>query len=147
MPATVHVEGDYALTPAELWAQATDYGWLARVCEPLVAFEGLPPGRCHAGQKLDLKVRLFGWMPAQDYEIEIVEYDDAAMRMKSEERGSGVESWQHTITVTAVEAGSRLTDHVEIEAGWRTPAIAAWARFLYRHRHKRRRQLLAAERG
>ena len=145
MAAIVHVEGDFAVPPERLWADATDYGWLARICAPLVAFEGLPAGRCKPGQKLDLKVRIFGWLPAQDYRIEIVDFDDAAMCMRSQESGSGVDSWRHTITVEPCETGSRLTDHVEIEAGWRTPVIAAWARYLYRHRHRRRRQLLALE--
>ncbi len=145
MPGIAHVQNTYAVPPARLWASVTDLGQLAQVCRGMVSFEGLPEGRITSGQVIEPRIRLFGLLPAQAYRMEIIEVDEAAMRVESHERGAAVRDWRHTITVEEVPGGARLTDHVEIEAGWLTPVVTLWARWLYRHRHRRRSALFAAE--
>lgn len=140
---TVRLSHDYDASPARLWALATDFAALEEVMKGLIRFEGLPEGRTETGMKTDVMVSLFGKLPAQPYHMEVLECDDDAMILRSSEKGAGVKSWNHTLTVTPTGTGSRLTDHIEIDAGWLTPLFAAWARYLYSKRHAPRQRLLA----
>ncbi|MBV7380199.1 SRPBCC family protein [Maritimibacter dapengensis] len=135
---------DYPFPPERVWALATDYDALKEVMDGLVTFEGVPEGRTVTGQKMDVTTSLFGRLPPQPYYMEVVECDDDAMVLRSSERGMGVRSWQHTVTVEPTAEGSRLTDRIEIDAGWRTPIFRAWARFMYGRRHAPRMRMLSA---
>ena len=140
---TVTIINDYAAAPERLWALVTDYGALGEVMKGIAEFEGLPEGRTETGQKLDVMVSLFGRFPPQPYHMEVLECDDDRMILRSSEVGAGVKSWNHTLTVTPHAGGSRLTDRIEIDAGWLTPVFALWARHMYSARHKPRLRLLA----
>lgn len=143
---TVTVQNDYPVHAARLWALATDYAALQEVMAGLVSFEGLPDGRTRTGQKLEVRVSLFGRLPAQPYRMDVLDCDDLAMVLRSSERGAGVKTWLHTLTVIATETGSRLQDRIEIDARMLTPVFAFWARYLYRARHRPRLRLLESGR-
>lgn len=136
---TVH---DYPVSPDRLWALVTDYDALGTVMRGLMSFDGLPNRRARAGDAFDLRVRLFGILPARPYRIELVQFDDDAMILQSRETGMGVRQWAHRITVTPHQGGARLTDRIDIDAGWKTPIVAAFAHHLLRRRHKPRLRLL-----
>lgn len=104
----------------------------------IASFKGLPTGRTKTGQTLNVMVSLFGKFPDQPYAMEILECDDDRMILRSSEHGAGVKSWRHTLTVTETESGSRLRDHIEIDAGLMTSVFALWAKYLYGARHKPR---------
>lgn len=143
---TVHLEHHYSAQSARVWAMATDFEALKEVSRRIVTFDGVPKGRTKAGQAFDVRVSLFGFLPWQDYHMEVVELDEANMLIRSSERGAGVKSWSHTMQVSPCpDGGTTLSDTIEIDAGWLTPVFAAWARFLYRARHKPRLDML--ERG
>ncbi len=140
---TVVVKNDYPVSADRLWAIATDYGSLAEIMKGIAIFEGLPSGRAKTGQKLSVTVSLFGKLPPQPYYIEVVECNDDNMVLHSVERGAGVKAWRHTLTVEATPSGSRLTDRIEIDAGFLTFLFALWARYLYSARHKPRLKMLS----
>lgn len=142
---TVSLTHNYDVPPETLWALVTDYGALAEVMKGLASFEGLPSGRTHTGQRFEVQVRLFGRLPPQPYVMEVLDCDDAARVLRSAEHGMGVRTWRHTLCVTESPGGSRLSDQIEIDAGWRTPVFAAWARFMYGARHRPRLRLLAQD--
>lgn len=139
---SVTLTHEYPASPERVWGLATDYAVLKEIMEGIVSFEGVPEGRTVTGQRLELMTSLFGKFPAQPYVMEIVECDDDAMVLRSSEKGMGVKTWFHTVTVEQTEAGARLTDHVEIDAGVLTPIFAAWARFMYGKRHEPRLRML-----
>lgn len=139
---TVTLTHDYPVASEALWQIVTDYAALATVMEGIVSFEGLPAGRTKTGQVCDVQVSLFGKLPAQPYRMEVLECDDARHVLRSCEKGAGVKSWRHTLTLEQTPQGCRLTDRIEIEAGLLTPLFALWARYLYRARHKPRLRLL-----
>ena len=141
---TVSLTHDYPYPARDLWTIAADLDALKSVMEGIITFEGLPKGRVFTGQKLEVMVSLFGKLPAQAYFMEVLECDDDAMILRSSEKGAGVKSWRHTLSVTGSDHQSQLHDVIEIDAGWMTFAFAAWARFLYRKRHEPRLRLLAA---
>lgn len=139
---TVTVISDYAAPAPKVWALATDYGALAKIMKGIATFDGVPSGRTKTGQKMDVMVSLFGKLPQQPYFMEVPECDDEHMVLRSSERGAGVKSWRHTLTVTKTETGSRLTDEIEVDAGVLTFAFAMWAKYLYKARHKPRLRML-----
>ena len=112
----------------------------------LIAFEGLPEGRARTGQKFTVMVSLFGKFPPQPYSIEVLGCDDEARVLRSSERGAGVKSWHHTLSVEPTETGCCLTDRIDIDAGWLTPLFGLWAKYLYRKRHGPRLRLLMSNR-
>lgn len=138
----VVLEHHYDAPPAAVWSLATDYAALAEVCAGVVAFRGLPEGRCQTGQEVHVDVSLFGKMPWQPYEMTVLSCDDAAMELRSDERGAGVKSWRHTLTVRPDAGGAVLRDEIEIDAGLLTPLFRAWARYLYGKRHQPRVRML-----
>lgn len=140
----VELEHRYDASARRVWAMATDYDSLARVCRGLLSFRGLPEGRTEEGQRLKVKVSLFGVLPPQDYEMHVIQCDDETMLLRSEEFGSGVERWAHTLRVSGDEDSATLSDRIEIEAGWLTPIFSAWARVLYARRHAPRVAMLQA---
>jgi hypothetical protein len=74
--------------------------------------------------------------------MEVLECDDARHILRSSEKGAGVKSWRHTLSITETPEGCRLTDQIEIDAGLLTPLFVIWAKYLYRARHKPRLRLL-----
>ena len=139
----VKLEYEYASPAKDVWALATDLDAFREIMDGVITFEGLPSGRLYRGQKMTVRVSLFGKLPAQPYFMEVLECDDDAMMLQSFEKGAGVKSWRHTLTVEPHQSGSRLRDIIEIDAGWMTWVFAAWARFLYRKRHEPRVRMLA----
>ena len=142
---TIRLTHDYPAPPGRLWALVTDYGALADVMQGLASFEGLPSGRTRTGQRFEVMVRLFGKLPPQPYVMEVLQCDDAGRILRSAEHGMGVRTWRHTLRVTEVPGSSRLSEVIEIDAGWRTPVFAAWVRFMYGARHRPRLRLLGLE--
>lgn len=142
MSATVTLSHDYPYPAPEVWAVATDLDHLKTVTEGLLVFRGLPSGEIFQGQHIRVEVSLFGKLPFQPYEMNVVSFDTAGMRFQSHEIGAGVKSWCHTLRVVPTEDGSRIEEQIEIDAGILTPLFAAWARFLYRRRHAPRLRIL-----
>lgn len=143
---TIELTHHYAVPPERLWALVTDYNALAEVMRGLVRFDGLPPGRTRTGQRFEVQVRLFGRLPPQPYVMEVLQCDDIGRVLRSAEHGMGVDTWRHTLRVTEIPGGrSTLSETVEIDAGWRTPIFAAWARFMYGARHRPRLRMLGLQ--
>ena len=132
----------YDVTPKRLWDLSTDLGSFEAMTRKLYRIQGLPEGRIHAGQDLRVKISIFGIGPWIDYRMHVLECDETAHRVVSEESGAGVKSWNHTFTVEPDGEGARLTDKLAIDAGWLSPVIGLWARYVYRSRHEPRLKLL-----
>lgn len=132
----------YDADPSRVWALVTDCDALGYVCKPYLTFEGLPQGQIFEGQSVTVKVRLFGKLPPQDYEMNVVACDNEAMTFLSHEVGSGVKSWVHRLWLESTKGGTHLHEEIDIDAGLMTPVFALWARLLYRNRNPRRAKLL-----
>ena len=144
MTKPVILSHDYAASPRDVWHVATDFACFAQAMKGLATFEGMPStGSLAKDQVFDVKVRLFGWMPPMDYHMHLVECDAVAMTFLSREHGGSIKLWQHRLTITPTQTGARLRDEIHIQAGWATPLMRLWARYMYRRRHKPRLRMLA----
>lgn len=133
----------YDVSANLVWDVATDMACLQQVMGRKIVFRGLPTGPLHKGMRAEVQVSLFGLLPWQDYAMEITAFDPTERRFVSEERGAGVRTWRHTLTVEVANAGAVLQERLEIDAGWLTPLMALWARVVYRGRHRPRLRLFA----
>ncbi|WP_439140797.1 hypothetical protein [Planktotalea sp.] len=140
---TIRLSHLYDHGPRDVWRVATDLDCLQDAVRGLLAFEGLPRGAIKEGQVIDVKVSLFGLLPAQPYRMEVIAFSEDNMCFTSNEVGMGVRHWQHSLRVVPHARGAELIDVIEIEAGWRTSLIAAWARYMYKRRHKPRQLMLS----
>lgn len=145
MPRTITLIHDYPAPARAVWDIATDMDSYREVMGRLMTFDALPSGAITQGQKVDVRVSLFGITPWQDYAMTVEACDHAAMTFQSDEHGAGIKSWRHHLRVEDTQNGSRLTDTVEVDAGWKTPLFVWWAGVVYRARHKPRLRILARQ--
>lgn len=144
MAKPVVISHDYQASPAAVWHVATDFACFAEAMKGIATFEGMPTeGHLESGDVFEVKVRLFGWMPPMDYRMELAELDPNGHKFRSVESGGSIRRWEHVLTVTPLEDGARLTDHVTIDAGFSTPLMRLWARYVYTRRHAPRLRMLA----
>lgn len=142
MARVVDLEFEYSYPPDLLWKIVTGLGHLEEVTSGLLSFRGLPKGRIAEGDLLDVEVSILGITPYQPYRMEVVSLNDRERSFQSSERGAGVKSWKHHLKVEPTEHGSRLVEQIAIDAGLMTPVFSAWARYLYKRRHKPRLAIL-----
>ncbi|WP_299410840.1 SRPBCC family protein [uncultured Roseobacter sp.] len=141
---TIHLSHDYTYPAGWVWGVVIDLDHLKTITKGLVSFRNLPSGQIYQGQHIQVDVSLFSWMPYQPYEMTVIALDHEKMSFQSDEVGAGVKSWRHSLRVSPHKDGCRISEEIEIDAGMATPIFAAWARFLYRRRHKPRLQILAS---
>jgi hypothetical protein len=126
---------------------------LHEVARPLVTIRWIGPepfpDRWHGGDVFHCRSYLFGLIPLGTRTVIIADVDPASQVIETFEWDPLVDSWQHRLMVSPADGGgTAYTDVVEIKAGLLTPLVWLFARWFYRHRHKRWRavaQRLLAE--
>ena len=142
MKQSVELIHDYPYPAERLWHVVTDFGFLEEVVAGVISFRGLPKGKVALGQKIEVGVSLFGVLPYQPYEMELLALDSQNYTFHSLEKGAGVRAWEHHLKVENTANGSRLVEKIVIDAGLLTPIFKLWATFLYKKRHIPRLDIL-----
>ncbi len=133
----ITVKSPYSIDADTLWSAAVFYPALANPVNSKAYYKGLPEREAKSGDSLDLRMRLFGWLPSTPWHVEVVERNDAEKTLKSEERGGPVKTWKHVLKVE--ENGpmqSRIVDEIVMDAGPLTPLMARWVKSIYGARRK-----------
>lgn len=93
------------------------------------------------GSTSSYRFKLFGFIPFGTHTIHIIRFDEDVI--ESHEGNEHVPVWNHVIWMEETDAGhTRYTDHVEIDAGWKTFFVWLWAISFYAHRQRKWIQLL-----
>lgn len=120
---------------------------LQYIAAPLASFsplEGSAGLTWREGEDFAFRLKLFGFLPLGIHKIHVLAFDAAAFQISTKESNPHVPVWNHRISLESTLAGeTRYTDEVEIDAGWKTPLVCAWAKRFYAHRQKRWRKLLS----
>lgn len=144
----VQLETTLPASPMECEAAVMTPALLCRVAAPLIRFEPVAPGgwpqRWVPGP-FKVRMKLFGLLPLGEQTIDISLPPATQGRFVLRDNGHSalIPRWDHHITIEAAGNGTRYTDRVEIEAGWRTPFAWLFARVFYAHRQRRWRELAA----
>jgi len=122
---------------------------LVHVSAPLLRFHPLGPPLPQRWSEGAWRVRLegpaglpLGW---QEIRVSFPPPPSGGLAIRDNGRGALVARWDHLIEIVPEAAGTRYTDTVTIEAGWRTPFVAVFARVFYAHRQRRWRGLVQQE--
>ena len=147
MPVTIELSTYIPADPDVVWERIRTSRLLAHVTHPLIHFRPLDPdGFPAVWRKGDYQasMRLFGVIPmgGQTIGIRYPEPPDARTRVLHDQGyGTAARIWDHYILIAPEGGGTRYTDRVTVDAGWRTPFVAAFARAFYAHRQCRLRRL------
>lgn len=91
-----------------------------------------------AGESVRGVLLLFGVVPVSVHRLTVERIDDERRELQSDEHGGLLRRWRHLIRVTPIDATHcRYEDQVEIDAGFATPLVAAFARHFYAIRQRR----------
>lgn len=136
-----------ACTQGELWDQISRPQSLQFVVSPLLKFRAVEPGTLdgewEVGRDYQLQLYLLGHFPLGRHTIYLTRVDREQNTIASRERGLLARVWNHTIFFREITPGLvNYTDEIEIQAGWLTPFIWAFAHLFYHHRQRRRKVLL-----
>lgn len=134
-------------TEEELWEKIIEPKSLQFVASPLLSFQPLLgdelDGEWVTHKMYELKLCFLKIVPLGRHNIKLVAINRESNTIVSNESGTLVPVWNHTILFRQIEHSKlRYTDEIEIKAGWLTPAIWAFAHLFYRHRQKRWKTLL-----
>lgn len=147
----VIVEQDCVLdaAPERVFEVVTSPRGLRHVAWPLIRFVTVDPpewpDRFAGGAHL-VALRLFGIVPLgrQVIDVSFPEGPAGGFAVRDNGHSALIARWDHWVTIAPHGADqSHYTDRVTVEAGWRTPVAAAFARVFYAHRQRRLRRLMA----
>lgn len=133
------------------WAMLQRPQLLDHIAYPLQVFEPVdPPQLPDIWAEGAYKVRccLLGLIDIgeQWINIEMVETGPNRFKLRDNGRGDLATKWDHMITIAPIAPDRcRYTDAVEVEAGWHTPFVAAFAWVFYRYRQNRWRGLVRSD--
>ena len=131
--------------PDRAWAAVQRSALLLEVVAPLVRLVpvGAPfPERWTEGAALRCRSYLFGFVPLGTRTLTFERIDQQAREIQTRESDPLVRRWNHRIRVQPTGGGRTLySDEVDLDAGWLTPLVWLFARWLYGHRHMRWRRV------
>ena len=141
------ISTNLACTRSELWEQISRPQSLRFVASPLLKFTPVEAdaldGEWEVGRDYQLKLYLLGLIPLGRHTIRLTRVDRDYNTIASRESGLLARVWNHTIFFQEITPGLvHYTDEIEIQAGWLTPVIWAFAHLFYRHRQRRWKLLL-----
>src|SRR5262249_32942742 len=115
--ATIRIEGDYDVPAETLWRHVVRYDALEAAMSGALVRVKCPAGEEAVGHDVALVFRFLGVVPVGGWRFKVIGRDDARRELRSEESGTGVRRWAHTIAIAdAGEKRSRLVDTIEIDA-------------------------------
>ncbi|GGY42349.1 hypothetical protein [Parvularcula lutaonensis] len=133
----------------EVWEHATKPRVLHYVASPMIAFEAInPPAfpeRWETGDYL-CAMKLAGVLPIgqQVIGISYPPAEGGKRFLRDDGHSASIKRWDHWVTIEPEGEGTRYEDRLTLDAGWRTPVVAAFARSFYSHRQARWRELVAS---
>lgn len=137
----VIVRSTLNLPADKTWELVQRSDTLEFVTKGLIGFRPLDtpfPTQWRTGVTENVRILLFGFIPAWQHAIKFVTSDEDSMQLTTEEAGGAITRWDHLMTVEATsDTTSTYTDAIDIEAGKLTTAVCLYAKAFYRYRHWR----------
>lgn len=113
----------------------------AYVVAPILSMPHIEmPDRMEPGVEGSARIWWFGIVPAWTHHLRLVR--SQPRHIYTNEWGGPARTWNHSLTFEPIgESRCRYTDEIEIDDGLHGLGIRLFARVLFRHRHRRWRQL------
>lgn len=98
------------------------------------------PERIEPGAEGSARIWWFGIIPAWRHHLRLVQLEPR--HIYTNEWGGPVRTWNHRLTFESIgESRCRYTDEIEIDSGVRGLGTRVFVHLMFRHRHRRWRQL------
>lgn len=139
---------DLDCPPADAIQHARSSRLLEYVAAPWIRFEAVAPSQLPdewEPGRYQVRMKLLGVVPLGTQWIGIRAVEQRGERLLVHDQGSSalVRVWDHRIEISPAAGGrTRYCDRLTIEAGWRTPFVAVFARLFFAHRQRRWRRLV-----
>ncbi|WP_040104392.1 hypothetical protein [Phaeobacter gallaeciensis] len=104
----------------------------------LAVYHGFPEKEVQEGDRFSVDVTFLGLFTTRNHVMNVVRLDREKRLLESEEHNPSINRWDHTLSVTPAPDGCRWVDRIIVDAGWKTPLVARFCRFVYLRRHKLR---------
>ena len=144
---TITVSSCFPAASHEVWEKLQKISTLQYIATPYATFKpiGDVPPVWTEGGTLRLDMKLFGFISVGVHTIYVKRIDEGSLSMYTNENNKYIPVWNHRIILRPTDNGKSTDyrDEVEIFAGWRTPMVAVWCRYFYRHRQKKWLTLLS----
>ena len=142
----VHVESVLDCPAPEVWNELLNSSSFVHIIKPLVYTKPVSPSRYpdrwYEGLELVIKPYLFSFLPMSKKTILIEKVDHDSLFMQTREFDAMVKVWDHAISVKSHGNNqSKYSDTIEIKAGILTPLVWLFAKWFYRHRQNRWKDL------
>lgn len=143
MPKLVTVEAIHRQDPDRLFSGALDFAEVEEAMAGFATYEGVPQEEVFIGQTFDVRVTFWGWYKNPPHTIYVEQLDRQNRLIQSREhcKRNGINRWDHKLQIFPDAQGARWRDEITIDAGYRTFAVAHFARYVYSRRHKSRQAL------
>ncbi|MEM7641401.1 MAG: hypothetical protein AAF366_02615 [Pseudomonadota bacterium] len=139
-----------AAPPDRVWQEVQRPALLRFVAAPLIRFRAVDPSVWPdiwpEGPHV-VSMWLLGGLPLGRQVIDISRPATSGSERVLRDNGhsASIRRWDHHLVVAPEGEGTLYTDRVEIDARWRTPVVAAFAKSFYAHRQRRWQALVAAD--
>lgn len=98
------------------------------------------PERIEPGAEVSARIWWLGIIPAWQHRLRLVQLEPR--HIDTTECGGPVRTWNHRLTFEPIgESSCRYTDEIEIDSGVRGLGARVFVHLMFRHRHRRWRQL------
>lgn len=148
MTKTIVVTSLIDAAPDVVWREVGTTRLLQFITSPLIRFKPVEPKVWPEvwgeGEYL-CSMQLFGFLPIgrQVIDISFPPPDGDTRYVRDNGRSASIKRWDHWISISPEGEGTRYEDRLDLDAGWRTPVVAAFAKAFYTHRQSRWRKLAA----
>lgn len=133
----------YRVPAQVLWTDLVDFDALAESMEGAITYVEMPKGEPKLDRPYTVRLKRWGLLPMGRWMMTVVERDNAALQLRSEEHGGPVKLYHHRLNVVRLDGNlCQYTDTCDVNAGWLTPLIAPMFQSMYEKRHEMRRKRL-----
>lgn len=126
MRTAVHRTSGFPASAETVFSELQKLQTLQKVAAPWASFVQVQPNQdtfWKAGIDYAFRFRVFGFLPLGIHRIHVGRFG-LSEGIYTEERNDLVPLWNHEIILSAEDEKHCLyTDHVELDAGWKTPAV------------------------
>ncbi|MEM6538958.1 MAG: hypothetical protein AAF668_14660 [Pseudomonadota bacterium] len=135
-------------TPDRLFEEVSKSAALLHVSKGMMSFTPIDPPHfpeLWEERKYLVSMKFAGALPigTQIIGIEIPPPSDGRYFVRDNGYSDTIKKWDHMITIEPTGDGrSAYEDRLDIDAGWRTPFVAAFAKAFYAHRQRNWKKLV-----
>ena len=147
MAKCVEIVALYDADPDVLFASALSFSEMTDAMAGLATYDGLPEsGTVNQGDIITVDVTFWGIFKQKGHRMMIERLDPANRIIQSRETSAAAKQWDHHLSIQPDAGLARWTDTIVIDAGWQTPIVARFARYMYARRHRHRKALEISQR-